>query len=276
MKLKYYGTAAYEAVPCAFCSCETCEKTRKLGGKNIRTRSQSCIDGKILLDISADTYMHVINQGLELRAIESILITHAHPDHFYEEMLCELIPGFAHRKETFPIYVYAGEATYEKLLAICERVNSKEEIIIPKLVKPYDTFLTGDYKITAIPASHAANTSPLNYIIEKDGKAILYAHDTGRYPEEVFEFMKTNGFKFSLVSLDGTMALREKDVPHHMNFVSNVWTKEKLLSFGCADENTKFVINHFSHNCLATYDEMCQVAEKEGFTISYDSMEIEI
>lgn len=276
MKLKYYGTAAYEAVPCVFCSCDICEKTRKLGGKNIRTRSQGCIDGKILLDLSPDTYIHAINGGLEMREIDTILITHAHPDHFYWEILKELVPGFAQRKETFPIYVYAGEAAYVKLLEICEQVNSKGEVIVPKLVKPYDEFSVGDYKITAIPASHAAKTSPLNYVMEKDGKAILYAHDTGRYPEEVFEFMKNKGFKLSIVSLDCTMALREKDVAHHMNFVSNVWTKEKLISIGCADEKTTFVLNHFSHNCYATYDEMCEVAEKEGFVVSYDGIEIEI
>ncbi|HBJ10614.1 MAG TPA: carbon-phosphorus lyase, partial [Ruminococcaceae bacterium] len=38
MKFQYLGTAAAEGFPGMFCSCDTCEKARKAGGRNIRTR----------------------------------------------------------------------------------------------------------------------------------------------------------------------------------------------------------------------------------------------
>lgn len=40
MKYKYYGTAAAEAIPAIWCDCDTCERARKKGGRNIMSRSQ--------------------------------------------------------------------------------------------------------------------------------------------------------------------------------------------------------------------------------------------
>ena len=50
MKIKYLGTAAAEGVPAIFCRCEVCRKSKAAGGRNIRTRSQSIIDDRLLLD----------------------------------------------------------------------------------------------------------------------------------------------------------------------------------------------------------------------------------
>ena len=55
MRIKYLGTAAAEGVPGIFCDCENCKRARKLGGKNIRTRSQAILDDTLLIDFPADT-----------------------------------------------------------------------------------------------------------------------------------------------------------------------------------------------------------------------------
>ena len=49
MKIKYLGTAAAEAFPAIFCNCKYCEEARELGGKNIRTRSQSLVNDDLLI-----------------------------------------------------------------------------------------------------------------------------------------------------------------------------------------------------------------------------------
>ena len=86
MKLKFLGTAAAEAAPALFCDCDYCEKARKAGGKNIRTRSQSVINDELLIDFPADTYLHVLHQGLPLHKIYHCIITHSHQDHFYMDL----------------------------------------------------------------------------------------------------------------------------------------------------------------------------------------------
>ena len=44
MKLTYLGTAAAEGWPAAFCNCDGCRAARRLGGRNIRTRSQALVE----------------------------------------------------------------------------------------------------------------------------------------------------------------------------------------------------------------------------------------
>ncbi len=61
-----------------------------------------------------------------------------------------------------------------------------------------------------------------------------------------------------------------------MNLINCENTKQELIRLGCADENTVFVLNHFSHNGGYTYDELNPLAQKMGFIVSYDGMEIEI
>ena len=83
MRIRYLGTAAAEGWPALFCRCEACRKAASLGGKNIRTRAQAVIDDRILMDLGPDTYLHMLHQGLDLPAIHTLLVTHAHQDHWY-------------------------------------------------------------------------------------------------------------------------------------------------------------------------------------------------
>ena len=42
------------------------------------------------------------------------------------------------------------------------------------------------------------------YIIKQGEKTLLYAHDTGYFYDEVFEYIKDKGIVFDLASLDCT------------------------------------------------------------------------
>jgi len=61
----------------------------------------------------------------------------------------------------------------------------------------------------------------------------------------------------------------------HMNVDDCVKVKARLIEAGCSDENTIFVLNHFSHNGHISYDELVPKAKNVGFLVSYDGMEIE-
>ena len=51
--------------------------------------------------------------------------------------------------------------------------------------------------------------------------------------------------------------------------------KQRMRKLGVADENTRFVLSHFSHNGgHIDHDELCEIAKEFGFVISYDGMEI--
>ena len=49
----------------------------------------------------------------------------------------------------------------------------------------------------------------------------------------------------------------------------------KLSSMNLIDGKTIKVINHFSHNGLATYDDLINACEGSDIIVSYDGLEIE-
>jgi len=57
----------------------------------------------------------------------------------------------------------------------------------------------------------------------------------------------------------------------------NIKCRDELLANNLADQNTKFVLNHFSHNGTdVVYDDLRMIADKYGFITSYDGLEIEL
>ncbi|HJA92849.1 MAG TPA: hypothetical protein H9717_06995 [Candidatus Eisenbergiella merdipullorum] len=281
MKIRYLGTAACEGVPAAFCKCGVCEKSRKAGGRNIRTRSQAVIDDTLLLDLNADTYIHSLYYGLDLPSIHTCLITHDHKDHLYQDELGNRREGFAHGIDGQPLYIYGTYPAYAKVAATIAKGtgeadhNVMEDRVVPVRVKAFVPFETEGYRITPLAARHDERCEPLIYLIEKEGKALLYAHDTGLFPEETWEYLVSHPVKLDLVSLDCTHAVQQES-SGHMGFSANAKIRDRLVKEGLADGNTVYVANHFTHNAGVTYDEMLPVAEKYGFLVSYDGMEIEV
>lgn len=271
MKLQYLGTAAAEGFPGMFCSCETCEKARKVGGKNIRTRSQAVIDDRLLIDFPADTYHHILANGLELQKIQHCIITHSHSDHFYPADFEMCGAGFAHFKGSFKFNVYGGKAVYEKTkIAADEYALNNEERIAAHLIKPFETFNIMDYSITPLPADHDPATSPVIYAISDKASSVLYAHDTGMLKEDAWEWLRVSVLHFNFVSLDCTAGLLPGWRSGHLGLDTCLEFAEKLKCTGAADDSTVFCLNHFSHNCLADYEDMIPHAVKYGFDVAFD------
>lgn len=281
MKIKYFGTCAAEGFPGMFCSCETCEKARKAGGKNIRTRSQSLIDSKILIDFPADTYMHVINYGLDLRDIKTCLITHSHEDHLYERDFYYRTYGFSYMKDESkkePLHIYASDRSGMRIRSFLAGNRQDERdpnSIRVHTVKEYEPFEVEGYKITPIPADHDITTQPLNYIIEKDGKALFYAHDTGYFPDKTWKKLERLGICFDFVSLDCNNVLERGSTRNHLSLYMCTRVEERLKRIGCANDKTVFCINHFSHNGRLIHDELVPVAKEYGYEVAYDGAEFE-
>lgn len=278
MKLKYLGTAAAEAVPALFCQCEVCEKAWKLGGRNVRTRSQALVDGKLLIDFPPDTYMHVLREGLRLYDINSCIVTHCHSDHIYPGDLWCLISYAAHRKEQKTFHLFGTGAVIRTVQAKCddlERITREGGLSLHE-IKPFEPFEAEGYRVTALKADHGAPESVVYAIEDGEGRAMLYAHDTGLLPEESMDYIKSSGLRFSLVSYDCTNGLLEHGERNHMGIKGDIRLRAALEEIGALSEGCRNVLNHFSHNGGGVgYDGLVPIAEKEGFTVSYDGLEVE-
>lgn len=279
MKFQYLGTAAAEGIPALFCTCENCRRAREAGGRSLRSRSQAVIDDTLLLDFPADTYDHTVRFGLDLSRIQACLFTHSHRDHLYPGDFEMLADGFSHMQQGYHLACYGGKASGELIAEIIAKQTTveKQGLASYTVISPFAPFSVGKYTVTALPAIHDPKSAPLIYLVTDGEKTMLYGHDTDFFPEEIWDYFAKVHPHFDLVSLDCTNMFHPMTYVGHMNLELNVKIRGRMLEKGYADANTKFVCNHFSHNGgCATYDAMAEAAAKEGFTVSYDGMIIEI
>ena len=274
MKLTYLGTAAAEGFPGVFCNCEYCKEARRLGGKNIRTRSQAIINDDLLLDLPADTYSHFLNNGIEGDKIKYLLITHSHSDHLYKKEL-ELRHSayFAHNMRVEKLKILCGKGAAKAISG----VEDVETLAIDySLTEPFKTVTLGEYNVTALPARHFYGDGALVYIIQSD-KTVLYAHDTGYFYEEVFDFIKENKKYFDLISLDCTnVDIPVSDQGTHMGIDNINRVVKRLKEMGAIDDKTQIVINHFSHNAAPLHQKLEERVKDLGYKVSFDGMTVDI
>lgn len=282
MQLQYLGTSASEGWPSLFCNCDQCETARLLGRRNIRTRSQAVIyaDGVgsgsiediLLIDLPPDTYMHVLQHGLRLDRIGHMLVTHSHPDHFTPNELTFRSGAHVNPAPNFPLNLYGNEHTEDRfnrtfLPMKTHLAQSKWPDIEFHVVENFKPFQAGSYTVVPMPASHGWEERCLIYLIERENKRILYAHDTGIFPEETFEFIA--GKPLDLISLDCTYGSHILDT-NHMGLPDTVNVKRRLETLGCLKSNTRIVLNHFSHYNGTCYDAMVELAAPYTMEVSYD------
>lgn len=258
-----------------FCNCRVCQNALSKRGKEIKTRSQAIVDNKILIDFPPDTYMHVLNYGLDLRYINHCIITHSHFDHLHvNDFWCRL-EGMAHDIGDAPLNVYITDAGYKTAEEFLDSRIDGSRLKFHK-IKAFEPFNIEEYRIIPIPANHDPTTTPVIYIIEHEGKTLLYANDTGIFPKETWEYLENFGGRFDFISLDCTGMLLKDWRKSHMGLDTNMELYNRLKDMGRCDSSTVVFVNHFSHNGLATHEELVAEAEKYGWGVSYDGLEVEI
>lgn len=278
MKLKILGSGGGEGYPAVFCGCMHCQKARQAGGKNLRTLSQALIDDSLVIDLPADTHMHVLTDRINLGDVENILITHTHADHYYPNIF-ELRGGvFAHNLKYKQVRIY-GNAQVKSLF---ESIYShypidkdiKSNIIFINLT-PYRSVKIGKYTVTPLHANHAPDQTSLNYIVEDGKSSLLYLLDSGVPTEETFAYMAASGKRFDCVVADGTMGeCAQGTYVYHMGFQENISLKERLLSAGNIKDETKFVVSHITHNDAGLHEEIEERFNPYGISVAYDGMEL--
>lgn len=277
MKIHFYGTGASEGVPAMFCECEHCKRLRKLGGKNLRTRTGAQINEDMLIDFSADTYAHKLYGGLDMSKIKYLLVTHSHEDHLYASDLMTMKPPMAFYEGTRELQVFGNEKVMEKVRKESVKYGRKPEEVetYVKLheITPYQAITAGEYEILPLPANHDKNEECLLYIIKQGKKAVLYGHDSAMFSEEVWKKLKE--YQFDCVVLDCTMVEETGIFKEHMGLPDNITIRKRMLEEKIALPDTKFISTHFTHIYNPEHERITPVFAKAGFIAAYDGMEID-
>ena len=276
MNIQYLGTAAAEGWPAPFCACPVCSYARAARGRNLRTRTQALIGGDLLIDFPPDTYCHALLHGLNLARVRTLLVTHSHMDHWFPAELIHRHEHFGHGAEG-TLEVYGNEAVKAAFDAniLIDRFKRHplDGAVRFHIIHGGDRFSAGGWDITAIPADHDPREECLIYLCRRDGKALLYGHDTGlSLSQKAWDLLASQSL--DLVSLDATLG-RHSSPAYHMGLPDVEAMLEKLTALGCVDGGTVKVVNHFSHNGGMSCEELAAWGAERGILASYDGMEAE-
>ena len=250
ISLRFFGTGGLGAA-----------RIRNKLSKDYRRFSTLLIDEKIIIDPSEDIFEFVESVMLSgiLDTVNDVFITHSHLDSFS----VSAIEGLAKRTK---IRVYATGALKDELRAI-ENVEFVE-------INPFSLHKIGAFSVLALPANHATDNpdeTPLNFLIESQGKTIFYGIDGAFIDAGAFRVLKE--IQLDVAVLDFALGLSDysSESAYHNNLQSVLTVKDILTASGIATESTKFILSHIpSGKKNPTHDEIREALSELPFTVAYD------
>lgn len=278
MKIRFLGTAAAEGVPAEFCNCEFCKNIRKASAKRFRTRSQVYIDGCLSVDFPPEAFAHSMMYGVNYSELKYLLVTHSHMDHFYAHDF--ILRGYKYAKLEAPRLEIYGNAEVNSVFNECTARELRGQVaegINFNVIKPYDEFTAGEYRVIALPAIHNKNEACLLFYIERDGSGYLHLYDTHGVSEKALKFLAERGTQAQAVAFDCTYTDSVTDEnARHMGIFDIIALREKLEELKITNGSSKYFITHFSHNGNPTDERLAEIGKKYGVIPAYDGLETEI
>jgi phosphoribosyl 1,2-cyclic phosphate phosphodiesterase len=223
------------------------------------------------VDLPPDAYCQMAKLGLDFSCLEYVFFTHTHPDHFAAEQLQYTAQPFAFERANEPVQVFGSPTAVTKLR---ERLgNPKDYPINIHEITAFRSVNAGDVTFTPILAPHKPDDPSLNYVIESNGRTLLYACDTGYYDESTWEYLA--GVQLDCVICECTNGFAQT-TKGHMSFPEVLKMRDTLESSGSLAGNARFVLTHLSHTIGMMHDEIAQETAPYGIEVGYDGMRIEV
>jgi phosphoribosyl 1,2-cyclic phosphate phosphodiesterase len=267
MRILFLGTAAAEAYPAAFCACDNCEQARRSRGIDLRHRSSLLVDDDVLIDLGPDVIHAALAYGLRLHHLRTVLITHAHADHFDPGVLRWRAPGF--REGELPLLTIYGPAEVTRAV---EEIGDLERLALRAVaVEAGARFVAENVEAWALPALHGTD-APLIYVVARHGVTFLYACDTGALPEQVWHALAAR--QLDAIIMEETMGSGRSQL--HMNLEEITQHRARAEKEGILKPGGRFIATHFSHRNNPSHAELASLLAARGIEAAYDGMEVEL
>ena len=271
MRLFFLGTAAAEGYPGIFCDCPNCNEARALGGRNLRCRSALLVNDNLIIDFGPDLLAASLRFNKNLSLATTGLVTHAHTDHFYISNFEMRKPDLTGGLEIPFMRLYgprdvrdALDRTFPDLAAY--RIDSHT-------VRALDTWHNDGYTFTAYQAHHAVgHLDALFYSIEDGRRSVLYATDTGLFPEATWHALA--GKSFDVIILEETMGYASYS--QHIGFKEFVAVANRMRAEVMLRPGGRLIAHHFSHTGNPVHQKIEAVLNPHGVEVAYDGLEINL
>lgn len=283
------GTGASEGIPAAYCECTVCKNARLNRGKNVRTRNCFYIDEGNMIDYGPDLFMQCVTNGLTLRNMKNVFLTHFHEDHINASAFSERPSGNPAAEGKLCLYGSAAAlrmvkkafGLYKEHTRI-RRHNYFKNIKLMTL-KPFKTYVANGLEVTPVISSHPGYGFfewGYNYIIKTADSMFLYAVDTGWYGEKTWKYLeKHNNTKFDFVVMECTYGNYEMPdyMPEHLDLKNVFLMLDKMDELGLTDKTTPIYLTHICHLHSLDVEKTQEILNKSGRKIvwGYDGLIIE-
>ncbi len=284
MHLLFLGTAASEGYPDAFCDCNNCERSRQLGGPSLRKRSSALINDDLLIDLGPDLMAAALQHQITLAKLQHCLQTHEHSDH--------LDPSHFFSRSTYcgvqdnpRLHYYASQGALQScakhfraegidLTAASNDLGDKLNLTI-HTIQPFQEFMAGPYQVLSVAANHDPSITAMLYVIERDGRVLFYATDTGEIAEPSWQalisYCQTHARKFNVVAMDHTFGFVGRS-NGHMNKEQFQEQIERMRSEGLLAADARIFAHHLAHHSNPPHPELAEYAAQHGYQVAYDGL----
>lgn len=282
MKITFLGTSAANAFPEPFCSCRNCKNARAEGGKSLRKRSSALINEDLLIDLGPDIMSSAHHHRIDLTGVQYCLQTHPHADHMDLSHLLSRSPGFGVVGAP-QMHFCASPQTLEKARQSFMRDLSPLDLLSPEaeeelnlkvhILDTFQPFELGPYRTIGFPANHAPGAGALIYSIESGERCLLYAADTATFFEDTWEAFHDFGLEFDLVVLDHTYG-PEEEGSDHLSAHQTAEHVRRMREEELLPEGALALATHIAHEGNPAHAELSAFANRKGYRIAYDGLEI--
>ena len=268
MTIRLLGTGGAEGIPALFGDDPVSEWARRHGGKDIRTHASAVVDDGLKIDLSPDTPVQMVQNGLRATDWDLLLFTHSDDDHFaISQLQYALYPFTASHALSFPIY---GNDT---VLAKIRAAYPEWPFELLRLA-PFETFESAGYRITPLRAFHTPDEECFNFLIEREGRRLVYATDTGVWPEETIDSVRD--LPIDLFVVECTNAFQKSPYPGHLDLDSLGYLLGRLRAGGTLLDGSRVVTTHHSAAGGARQCDLETALMPLDAVPGYDGMVIEV
>lgn len=268
MRIRLLGTGGADGIPAMCGKGPVSDYAREHGGKDVRTRAAALIDDEIKIDFGPDTMAQIHRDGIDPSEWTAALFTHSDEDHLAVSEFQYFLYPFC-ESEQLPFAIF-GNAEVCRLIR--ERYPSWP--IELHETKAFQAFRHSGYLITPILANHKCDEEAHNLIIERDGRKIIYATDTGIWSDKTFDFLK--GAMANAMVIECTDGFNKTDYVGHLDIAECVGMVQRLRQLDGLTDEARVVTTHHSAQGGARHCDLVKALGAFAIEPGYDGMVFEV
>jgi phosphoribosyl 1,2-cyclic phosphate phosphodiesterase len=268
MRIRLLGTGGADGIPALCGKSPVSDYAREHGGKDIRTRAAALIDDDLKIDLGPDTLAQIQSNQVDACDWTAAIFTHSDEDHLCVSELQYFLYPFNDNMD-LPFTVY-GNAE------VCRRIRTRypDWPIETHETTAFVSFQHAGYTITPIHANHKTSEEAHNLIIERDGRKVIYATDTGIWGDKTFNFLQ--GCLAHALVIECTDGFNKSDYNGHLDIAECVGMVQRLRELDGLTDTARVVTTHHSHQGGATHCDLVKALGRFAMEPGYDGMEFEI